>query len=217
MATFTIQNVVTDVREAVQDTSTVNPRYSDAQIVRAVNQVIKRIAIMRPDLFAKVANFTCAAGSLQTAPTDSYRIVDLFKASSGHAINEISRETLDHSLPMWQSLTTGDAQNWARHIRNPSVFFIYPPSPANQVLLLEYCVTPSTYNLGDTVQLLNDVYFPCVLDGTVWVLESIDNEHVSSGRAKMASDNFAQLLNISVQAKQVTDTEESGQPPGTVR
>jgi len=49
-----------------------------------------------------------------------------------------------------------------------------------------------------------------LLDGTVYVAESIDNEHVNSGRAKLAQDMFLQQLQVGLQGRVVTDTESSG-------
>lgn len=215
MTTFTVQDVVTEVRDAVQDTGGI-PRYSDAQITRAVNQVLKRIALLRPDLFSYVTNFTCAAGAMQTLPVDNFRLLDVFQVASGDNVNEVNRETLDLMSSSWQSGTQGPAQDWMRHIRNPSIFFVYPPSPVGQVLSIEYCRAPGTYTLTSVVPLLSDVYFPCVVDGTVWILESVDNEHVNSGRAKMMMDSFMQMLGVTVQTKAITDNETSGQDPAKV-
>lgn len=216
MSTFTINDVVTDVRLAVQDTATSQPRYSDAHIVRVVNQVIKRIALLRPDLFAYITTVTCTAGSIQNTPADCFRLIDVIQVVGGGNVNEINRETLDLLLNSWQVLPSGPATDWMRHNRNPYAFFVYPPAAISQQLVIEYCKTPSTYALADVVPLLNDAYLPCVIDGTVWLLESVDNEHVNSGRAKMMQDSFMQLLGMTVQTKPVTDTEASGQDPKTV-
>lgn len=216
MTTFTVQSVVTDVRYAVQDTNVVSPRYPDAQIVGVVNQVLKRIAVLRPDLFSYVTNFTCVAGAMQTLPAESFRLEDVFQVVGGSNVNEINREVLDLTFNNWQVSTAGAAQDWMRHVRNPSIFFLYPPAPVGQVLTLEYCKSPRTYVITDTIDLIPDVYFPCILDGVVWLLESIDNEHVNSGRAKMMQDTFMQLLGLSTQTKPVTDTEQGGQDPKTV-
>ena len=66
-----LDTVIVEVRQMLQDT---NPnvalqRYSDAQLLGFANQALKRIAVLRPDLFAKVAEYTTTAGEvLQTAP-----------------------------------------------------------------------------------------------------------------------------------------------------
>jgi len=62
------------------------------------------------------------------------------------------------------------------------------------------------------VALISDAYFPVVLDGTVYLAETIDNEHVNSNRAQLFQQTFTQALGVSAQARTLTDTEESGLP-----
>lgn len=216
MATFTVQTIVDEVRRAVQDTSALTPRYSDIHITGIVNQVLKRIALLRPDLYAVVTTYTCTLGAIQTTPTDCFRLVDVLGIVGGANVNEINRETLDLLLNNWQVSTTLAATDWMRHVRNPSIFFLYPPSPVGQQLILEYCKSPATSLITDVVPTIADVYFPCVVDGAVWLLESVDNEHVNSGRAKMMQDSFMQMLGMTVQTKPITDNESGGQNPKVV-
>ena len=58
--------------------------------------------------------------------------------------------------------------------------------------------------------LLPDAYFPAIVDGTVFLAESIDNEHVNSNRAALFQQSFSQALGISSQTRQITDTEGGG-------
>jgi hypothetical protein len=54
------------------------------------------------------------------------------------------------------------------------------------------------------------------VDGVVFLAESIDNEHVNSGRAKLFQDSFVQGLGVSLQSRTITDTETGGQDPRQV-
>jgi len=216
VSTFTVQDVVSEVRRAVQDTYSPAYRYADSHIVGVINQVLKRIAILRPDLFAYIATYTCTLGTRQSLPADCFRLIDVLQVVNGPNVNEVNRESLDLLMATWQTGATAVAQDWMRHVRNPSVFFVYPPSAAGQLLDIEYCRAPATYALGDVVPQLSDVYFPCVVDGAVWLLEAVDNEHVNSGRAKMMYDSFMQLLGQSVQTKQVADFASGGEDPKQV-
>jgi hypothetical protein len=103
-----------------------------------------------------------------------------------------------------------------RHVRNNNRFFIYPKAPASQVLIIEYSQAPKNYVLGETVDLLPDAYFPVVVDGTIFLAESIDNEHVNSNRAQLFQQSFVQALSTNFQARPVTDTEEAGLQPSQV-
>ena len=208
-----LDTVITEVRRMLQDTNanTALQRYSDAELLGFANQALKRIAVLRPDLFAKIAEFTTATGEvLQTTPSDSIRIMEVFRVKDGAAIRETNRLTLDQTYPDWANDDPGATVNWMRHPRNSNRFFIYPKAPAAQVLIIEYAQTPRNYNLGESVELLSEAYFPVVVDGTIFLAESIDNEHVNSGRAKLFQDSFIQALSTNFQARPVTDTEEAG-------
>ena len=66
------------------------------------------------------------------------------------------------------------------------------------------------YNADDDVELLPDAYFPVVVDCTVFLAESVDNEHVNSNRAQLFQQSFTQALGVSAQGRVITDTEEAG-------
>lgn len=211
MATFTPQDVITEVRRLVQDQRT-SYRYSDDHILGVINQVLRRIALIRPDLFAYTATVTCVVGATQSAPADSIRIIDVAQADPlAGVVAEVSQETLDLMFSTWRAGTTGPARNWMRSVRNPNQFYVYPPSAAGQELAVEYAKSPKVHVVAEPVELISDAYFPVVVDGTVWLLESVDNEHVNSGRAKMFQDSFVQSLGVTVQNKPVTDTPEGGE------
>jgi len=215
MATFTIQDVVTEVRAAIQD-STPTYRYDDAFIVRVVNHSLKRVALTRPDLFAVISAFSCVSGSVQTCPADSIRIIDVIAGSDGSSVNEISQETLDLAQQTWQGGVTGPVTDWMRHVRNPNQFLVYPPSAAAQQITIEYAQGPSTLAIGATVPVLSDAYFPVLVDCAVWWMESLDNESVAAQRAQMFQQSWTQLLGSTVQNRIATDTPSAGMPPNQV-
>lgn len=214
MATFTPQDVIDDVRFAVQDTRAATYRYTDDHLLGVVNQVLRRTALLRPDLFAYVDDLVLVAGSRQNAPADSIRIIEVLGTTDGtQTINEINRETLALSRPGWQAVTAGTPTDWMRHPVNPNMFMVYPPATAGVSIVLEYSQSPANHALTDAVSLLPDAYFPCILDGVVWLVEAVDNEHVNSGRAKMFMEAFMQGLGLTIQTKPVTDSESGGQDP----
>ena len=112
--------------------------------------------------------------------------------------------------------TAATTVNWMRHVRNPNKFFIYPKAPADLILIGEYAQTPPNYTGAQAVALLPDAFFPVVVDGTVFLAESVDNEHVNSNRAQLFQQAFTQALGVSAQARTLTDTEEAGLPNESV-
>lgn len=213
---MTPNEVITEVRRLIQDT--MSPyRYSDAVLLGFVNQTLKRMVMLRPDLFAVIGDFPTTANTvLQSCPADSTRLIEIFQVKNGDAVVEVNRKTLDRTVPGWLNETAGQPVNFMRHVRNPNRFFVYPRPSAGVVLIGEYAQTPPDYGINDEITYPIDTYFPAVVDGVVFLAESIDNEHVNSNRAKLFLDSFVQGLGVSLQTRTITDTESGGQDPKQV-
>lgn len=211
-----LSSVITEVRRIVQDVNAPQ-RYSDTMLLGFANQTLKRMAVLRPDLFAYIGEIPTTAGQvLQSAPSDSLRIMEIFQVKNGNGVIEVNRESLDQTYPQWMNEAAGPCVNWMRHTRNNNKFFIYPKAPAGQVLIAEYAQTPKSYTADEDVQLLPEAFFPIVVDGTVFLTESVDNEHVNSNRAQLFQQTFTQALGVNAQSRSITDTEEAGLPKDQV-
>lgn len=213
---MTPAEVITEVRRIVQDEVTPY-RYSDAVMLGYVNQTLKRMAILRPDLFSDIVDIpTTPDTAVQSLPASAIRLLDIFQVKNGPAVNEVDRETMNRNYPNWMTEASGTPINFMRHVKNPDRFFLYPRPAAGVVLVGEYAATPPDYALNDAIAVLSDVYFPVIVDGTVYLAESIDDEHVDSGRAKLFYDSFIQTLGASLQSRKVTDTKNAGMDRGEV-
>jgi len=193
-------------------------RFSDVFLIGLVNQSLKRIATLRPDLFAVTAAVSCVENEVrQSAPSDSMRVIEVFSVTGGSGLVEVNREVLDRTAPTWTTDTAGAATNWMRHVRNPNAFFIYPKAPSGQSIDVEYAQSPPALTaLADTITVLPDGYLPSVIDGVMFLAESIDNEHITSGRAKLFQDSFVKGLGDSAQSRSLTDPETAALKDGEV-
>jgi hypothetical protein len=203
---MTPAEIIAEARILLQDTRATY-RYSDTILLGFVNQSLRRMAVVRPDLFGVITNFTLSAGTvLQSCPADSVRLVEIFQVVGGNAVTEVSRETMDQSTPGWVSEDAGSPVNYVRHPRNPNKFFVYPRPSAGVQLVGEYVQSPPNYTINQSIS-LPDAYYSTLIDGVVFLAESIDNEHVNTGRAKLFQDSFYQGLGVAQQQRVVTDTE----------
>jgi len=203
-------DVIAEVRSLVQDSRTPY-RYSDELLLGLVNQTLKRAATLRPDLFGVIGDIPTTPNTvLQSCPAGSTRLIEIFQVKGGSAITEVSRDMLDQTYPQWTSDAAGTPVNFMRHVRNPNKFFLHPSPSAGIVLVGEYSKSPDNYLIDETIDELPETYFSAIVDGTVWLAESIDNEHVNTGRAKMYQEMFVQLLGVNLQSRPVTDTESGG-------
>jgi hypothetical protein len=208
---MTPAEVITEVRRLIQDTK-VPYRYDDTVLLGFVNQTLKKMVMLRPDLFSIITDISTTPNTvLQTLPSDAMRLVEIFSVKNGNALLEVSRDTMDQTTPGWVAEPPGTPVNFMRHVRNPYRYFLYPAPTAGVQLVAEYAQTPADYTLNQEIDELRDSYFPVVVDGTVFLAESVDNEHVNSGRAKLFQDSFVQALGVSLQSRTLTDTERAGQ------
>lgn len=202
---MTPADVISEVRVLTNDTDSAKYRLSDATLLKFVNDALTRVAILRPDLFAVVSEVACVAGEvMQSAPADCLRIIEVFGIAGGAAVYESTRDQVDRRDPTWRTATAGAATTWMRHARVPNKFFISPPAPVSQSLDIEYAQFPPIYTLTDTIS-LNSGYLGAVVDITVSLAQSIDTDHVESGRASQFLKQAMELLGVSV--KQQTDME----------
>lgn len=209
---MTPQDIITEVRRMVNDTRAPY-RYSDAVLLGFVNQTLRRMSVLRPDLFSVMAEFTTTPNNvMQRCPTDSVRLVEIFGVVGGDAVTEVSRDTMDSSYPGWRTDPAGTPVNFMRHTRNANQYFLYPAPTSGITLSGEYIQTPPVYELDDPIVCPEGAYLPILVDGTVFLVESIDDEHVSSGRAKLFLDSFVQALGVGLQSRVVTDFESAGLP-----
>lgn len=207
---MTPSDIITEVRRLIQDTRTAY-RYSDPVMLGWVNMTLRRTAVLRPDLFGVIGEMPTTPNTvLQSTPADSLRLIEVFQVKNGDAVTEVRRETLDQMYPNWVNEAAGTPVNFMRHVRNPNKFFVYPRPTAGIILIGEYAQTPPVYSMSSTITLLPEAFFPVIVDGVVFLAESVDNEHVNSNRAKIFQDAYTQALGVSLQSRIVTDTEESG-------
>lgn len=210
MATFTTSDVIAQVRLLIQDRK--QPyRYADTDIVGVVNMTLRRIAMVRPDLFALYTTVTLATGYQQQAPGDCLRIINIHRNTGGPNINEQQLDAMDRRFTSWEQQTGAQTIDWFRDPRSPVIYYVYPPAIAGAQIDMEYAQSPPMYAVGATVTLLPDAYFPCVVDGAVWMLEASNAESSNPIRGDKFEQSFSKYLGLSLQAKKVTDSPDGGE------
>lgn len=205
---MTPSEIISEARKLLQDTRAPF-RYNEAELLGYVNQTLKRVLTIRPDLFTETATVPLQPGDvLQSLPVNAHRLVDIYYVEGYNSVNEVERPVFERAYPQWVSDPAGIPLNFIRHSRNPTKFFVYPRPVDGLSLVAEYVVIPATYAEGDNIVAPGDGYFSAVVDGVVFLASSIDDEHVASGRAKLFSDSFLQALSVDLQSRGVTDNEK---------
>jgi hypothetical protein len=206
-------DVLVEARKLLQDVQAPQ-RYSDADLLGYVNQTVRRMVLLRPDLFASLVTIPTTPNVVeQLLPADAVRLVEIFRVVGGKAIEEVDRDLFNRAYPDWATDPAGLPTKYVRHARNPRLFFLYPRPSVGVQLVAEYVSTPPTYALTDTISVLPEAYFGPLLDGVMYLASSIDDEHVSNRRAELFLNSFKELLGLSLRSRVVTDTEGGPAPP----
>jgi hypothetical protein len=217
---MTPANVIDSVRRILQDASFLRTpdTYSAATLLIFVNDTIKRMVMLRPDLFSISATIsTTANAALQTMPADSFRLLDIFQVTNGNTLEEVDRSQFNRTNINWAAEPAGTPVKFMRHPRSPNKYFLYPRPTTGVTLLAEYVKIQPTYALNDTIAGLPDDYLPALADGTVYTVLTVENAENSSqiglARAKMFLESFTQSLGVSLQARTLIDVETGGSAP----
>jgi len=209
-------SIIVQVRSLVQDTRTPY-RYTDTVLLGFVNQALKRMAMVRPDLFTVFETVATAPNTvIQRLPSTATRLVEIYNVEGGSVITEVDKNALDQTYPGWRSAAPGQPVNYIRHVRNPNSYFLYPAPEPGIMVVAEFSVTPEDYGINEEIDILSSTYMPALVDGTVFLTQSIDDEHVTSGRAKLFQDSFNQTLVAGLQTRVITDTDAGGLDPKQV-
>ena len=216
---MTPNDIISDVRRLAQDNGLLRTpdTYTAATLLAFVNQAIRQISVLRPDLFVLMGDIPTTPNVVeQSMPSDSIRLMNIFAVKNSNAVLEVSREAMDQSYPEWRTVAAGTPVNYMRHVQNPNKFFLYPKPSSGIILTGEYAQSPPAYTLSQTIALLPDAFQPTVVMGVMSLISSVENTNADPNRFKQFQDTFAQTLNVNLQARILTDTKEGGLPPEQV-
>jgi hypothetical protein len=205
---ITAVNLIAAVRRLIQDTLAPQ-RFTDVTLLSYMNWVINLLSSYRPDLFSTIATIGPQADSVaQTLPSDAIRLVEVFSTSTGSAVTEVNRETMDQMYPQWVAETPAVPVNFMRHPRNPRGYFLYPPPATGATLAVEYIRALPFYGIADDIPLSQDM-FSVIVTGMVFLAEIADAEPSSFDRAKAALGQFMQDVGSSMNTRVIADMEDA--------
>lgn len=201
---LTWANVIDAARVPLNDTA--KSRYTDAQLLSYGNDGVLSMVGLKPDMFYVIADIPCVAGTVdQEIPADGVSIVEIFGIKDGVGITRVDFDTLRSFRDTWRTDAADEAQNWGLYPQDPRRssgrnFFVYPRAPSNQILTGQYVSRPVTGAIGDQIP-VDDIYSPALQAYIIFRAESVDDEHVNSGRAAL----FLQAWSAQVGAVDATE------------
>lgn len=192
-------------------------RWSDAELIRWINDSRMAIAIRRPQSSSKMAALALAAGTKQAMPSDGVQLLDVVRnlgmsgTTPGRGIRRTDRQAIDDVDPDWHSGTPSDEiSQFTYDERAPKTFFVYPPAEAGvQVEILYAAIAPAVAEASDSLDLSLDC-LEAVVNYVAYRAKSKDTEYANAAEASAYFAAFMEALGAQSQSQ----VEASPNQPG---
>ena len=128
-------------------------RWTDAELLRWINDGRREMAALKPKVFGQTSHttHTLDAGAYQTLGlTGAYAIADITRNTSGSAVRVVTRESLDTFRPGWVAETGAAVQNWVPDATNPLAFWVFPSVTGASIDVLALVTPPDLPALTST-------------------------------------------------------------------
>lgn len=187
MAT-TSASVIERALETLNDDTTTPVRWTKAKLLTWLNDGQRQIVKYKPDANVLTAAVQLAAGTKQALPAGGLQLVDITRnmgsdgSKPGRAIRKIGKAVLDSERPDWHSDAPKPVvQHYVFDIRNPKVFFVWPPQPVSNTHYIEevYSATPPDATLGGNIT-IDDIYATDLYHYILHCAYSKDAEHAAN-------------------------------------
>ena len=212
---MTPNDIIEQVLRLEQDSGLLRTPDSHIQqvLLGFVNQTILMTATYRPDLFASLGEIPTTAGNVvQSMPSDSLRLIEIFYVVGGNSVVEVSLSMMERSYPGWAATAPGMPVNYMRHPRNHNRYFLYPAPAQDVYLMADYAKVPRTYGLDDEIEYITSAYMPTLVYGTAGMAAMVLNDRITPERAMQYRQMYEQGLGVSLQTKMALDTDERREP-----
>ena len=226
----TVQNVIDEVRLAIQDTDGANYRWADAELIKYVNAASRQIVALVPEanivetiatISNNIARQSLPAGGIKFLKAG--RNVSVVNGTTQEGpIRYVEKDVLDGFDPNWEYDTTiktlaGSTdffEHYTHDKRSPKVYFLYPPASASAYAEIQYSAIPTAMTIvGDTIPLGDEYLEAYYTYMTFRALTKEARESMPSEYRTGLWNNFLQALGLKVQADDRVSPEGQNVPP----
>ena len=212
--TITGANLLLRIEDTLQDTT--NVRWSEAELLRYINDAQREIVNLRPDASADHANVQLATGTEQAIPDVGLRLIKVVRnmsAAGGSAtgkrvIRIVDREILDSQAPDWHDPTvTGDAahttvvKHYVFDEDDPRKYYVYPGVSGNAFVEIVFSRSPTDLANTSATLYVADIYANAIIDFVLYRAYMKDAEF--AGNQQRASSHYQLFVGSVTQGAQV--------------
>ena len=175
--TLTGANLISRIQDVLQDTTSV--RWSEAELLRYINDAQREVVNLRPDSSADHSNVQLAAGTEQTIPDVALRLIKVVRnmsaaggsATGKRAIRLVDVDTLNAQEPDWHDPTvTGPAAHGTapKHYifdeDDPRRYYVYPGVSGNAYVEIVTARSPTDLSGTSSTIYIDDIFANALID-----------------------------------------------------
>lgn len=142
-------------------------RWTDAELVKYVNDAQREIVLYKPDAVTRNEDLELSVGTKQALPAASIRLLTVIRntlPTNKRSIRPVPRETLDRFKPEWHNETAvEEVQHFIFDELDQKNFYVYPPNDGNGQVEILYTKHPDPVTEDDNLEVA-DAYANVVLD-----------------------------------------------------
>ena len=217
--TLTGANIITRVQDTLQDTTSV--RWSEAELLRYINDAQREIVNFRPEASADHANVQLVAGTEQTIPAVGLRLIKVVRnmsatgssATGKRTIRLVSSDILNAQDPDWHDPSATGSSAHGTVVKNyifdeddPRKYYVYPGISGNAYVEIVFSRTPTDLSGTSSTIYIDDIYGNAIVDYVLFRAYLKDAEYAAnSQRAGTHYQLFAASLGQGAQAQTLLD------------
>lgn len=200
---FTANDYILDAAELYADTD--YARISTATWIKYLNAAIRTLILVRPDAGAVTESVLLVAGTKQTLPAVSLKLLDITRnmgadgSTAGKIITPSDRKHIDYSNLLWPN-ATGDTvvENYAYDNNVPRIFYVTPPVASSPDVYVEMSTSQLPTTITDTTDDdgVDDIFFEPIVQYMLYKGFSGDDEGSETQKAMTHFETFFNLLQI---------------------
>lgn len=142
--TIAAATIIGDVQRILNDEA--GDRVPASMLVPLMNMAQRDIMTARPDTTSAISPLPLVDGYKQIVPANAYLMIDVHANTNtpGRRITKVDLALLDAQEPAWRSRARSSViQHYMHDLRNPRVFWVYPPATAGTNVDFEASVYPT--------------------------------------------------------------------------
>ena len=212
-----VQDIVLRVADLLIDTDRTQPRWTDAELIRWINDSRMAILTRRPQACAKVVAVALVAGTKQEIPEDGVQLLDIIRnmgmdgTTPGRSIRRTDRQNIDDMDLTWHAATPSKTiSQFTYDDRTPKVYFVQPPAVEGTHIDISYSAIPTAVSaVGDSMDISLE-YMDAVVNYACYRAKSKDSEYANAAEAAAFYGAFNDALGVTTAVQATTSPNQPG-------